>query len=269
MFDVPDEVSAQWAPIAAERGAVAVDNSGAFRMDPDVPLVVPEVNAAAARNRPKGIIANPNCTTLSMIVAMGALHAEYGLTRAGRRVLPGRVRRRAGRHRHPARADGQGRRVARPRHRAGRHPPRGRRRCGRRSRRRWRSTSIPWAGSLKDDGWSSRGAQGPQRVAQDPRPARAAACQRPACASRSSRPTRWPCTRSSSGRWTATRAQEILREAAGRGPLRRPGQRRVPHPGRRRRHRPDLRRPDPAVDGRPERAWSCSSAATTCARGPR
>src|SRR5215510_15430240 len=44
MFDVPDEVSAQWAPIAAARGAVVVDNSGAFRMDPDVPLVVPEVN---------------------------------------------------------------------------------------------------------------------------------------------------------------------------------------------------------------------------------
>jgi len=45
LFDVPDEVSAQWAPIAVERGAVAVDNSGAFRMDPSVPLVVPEVNA--------------------------------------------------------------------------------------------------------------------------------------------------------------------------------------------------------------------------------
>jgi aspartate-semialdehyde dehydrogenase len=79
MFDVPDEVSAEWAPVAAARGAVAVDNSGAFRMDPDVPLVVPEVNAAAARVRPKGIVSNPNCTTLSMIVAMGALHAEYGL----------------------------------------------------------------------------------------------------------------------------------------------------------------------------------------------
>ncbi|MEO3785273.1 aspartate-semialdehyde dehydrogenase [Actinocorallia sp. B10E7] len=79
MFDVPDEVSAQWAPIAAERGAVAVDNSGAFRMDPDVPLVVPEVNPDAAKARPKGIISNPNCTTLSMIVAMGALHRKYGL----------------------------------------------------------------------------------------------------------------------------------------------------------------------------------------------
>jgi aspartate-semialdehyde dehydrogenase len=79
MFDVPDEVSAEWCPVAVARGAVAVDNSGAFRMDPDVPLVVPEVNATAALDRPKGIIANPNCTTLSMIVAVGALHRAFGL----------------------------------------------------------------------------------------------------------------------------------------------------------------------------------------------
>ena len=79
MFDVPDEVSKEWAPIAASRGAVAVDNSGAFRMDPEVPLVVPEVNPDQVRNRPKGIISNPNCTTLSMIVAMGALHKKYEL----------------------------------------------------------------------------------------------------------------------------------------------------------------------------------------------
>ena len=79
MFDVPDEISAAWAPIAAARGAVAVDNSGAFRMDPDVPLVVPEVNLAQIAKRPKGIIANPNCTTLSMMAAVGALHAAFGL----------------------------------------------------------------------------------------------------------------------------------------------------------------------------------------------
>lgn len=79
MFDVPDEVAAQWAPIAAAKGVVVVDNSAAFRMDPDVPLVVPEVNPHAARVRPRGIVANPNCTTLSMIVAIGALHAEFGL----------------------------------------------------------------------------------------------------------------------------------------------------------------------------------------------
>ncbi|PZG50464.1 aspartate-semialdehyde dehydrogenase [Spongiactinospora gelatinilytica] len=79
MFDVPDEVSAEWAPVAAARGAVAVDNSGAFRMDPQVPLVVPECNAEAVRERPKNIIANPNCTTLSMMAVLGTLHGRYGL----------------------------------------------------------------------------------------------------------------------------------------------------------------------------------------------
>jgi aspartate-semialdehyde dehydrogenase len=79
MFDVPDEVSLEWAPIAASKGCIVVDNSGAFRMDKDVPLVVPEVNPEQVKNRPKGIISNPNCTTLSMIVAMGALHKEYVL----------------------------------------------------------------------------------------------------------------------------------------------------------------------------------------------
>jgi len=80
MFDVPDEVAREWAPVAAAHGAVAVDNSAAFRMDPDVPLVVPEVNSAEVTNRPRGIIANPNCTTLSMIVVLGALHHAYQLT---------------------------------------------------------------------------------------------------------------------------------------------------------------------------------------------
>lgn len=80
MFDVPDEVSAEWAPVAASRGAVVVDNSGAFRMDPDVPLVVPECNPGDVAARPKGIISNPNCTTLSMMAALGALHRVYGLT---------------------------------------------------------------------------------------------------------------------------------------------------------------------------------------------
>ncbi|NDC47759.1 MAG: aspartate-semialdehyde dehydrogenase [Micrococcales bacterium] len=79
MFDVPDEVSEIWAPIAASRGAVAVDNSGAFRMDPEVPLVVPEVNPEQARNRPKGIISNPNCTTMTMMAALGALHRGWEL----------------------------------------------------------------------------------------------------------------------------------------------------------------------------------------------
>jgi aspartate-semialdehyde dehydrogenase len=79
LFDVPVDVAAHWAPIAAAQGAIVVDNSAAFRMDPEVPLVVPEVNPHATRVRPRGIIATPDSTTLSMIVAMGALHAEFGL----------------------------------------------------------------------------------------------------------------------------------------------------------------------------------------------
>jgi aspartate-semialdehyde dehydrogenase len=79
MFDVPDKVSASWAPVAAARGVVVIDKSGAFRMDPEVPLVVPEVNPGQAAIRPKGIIAVPNCTTLSLIVPMAALHRAFGL----------------------------------------------------------------------------------------------------------------------------------------------------------------------------------------------
>jgi aspartate-semialdehyde dehydrogenase len=80
MFDVPDEVSEIWAPIAAARGAVAVDNSGAFRMNDQVPLVVPEVNPEQTKNRPLGIISNPNCTTMTMMAALGALHRRWTLT---------------------------------------------------------------------------------------------------------------------------------------------------------------------------------------------
>ncbi|MFB7779688.1 aspartate-semialdehyde dehydrogenase [Streptomyces bauhiniae] len=153
MFDVPDEVAARWAPVAVARGAVVVDNSGAFRMDPEVPLVVPEVNPHMVRMRPRGIVANPNCTTLSMIVALGALHAEFGLRelvvssyqavsgagRAGIETLraqlslvagtdlgtaPGDVRRAVGELTGPFPEP-----VA--------------------------LNVVPWAGSLREDGWSS------------------------------------------------------------------------------------------------------------------
>ncbi len=79
MFDVPDEVSAEWVPVAAGRGVIVIDKSGAFRMDPLVPLVVPEVNPEQAFTRPKGIISVPNCTTLSMIVVIAVLHRAYRL----------------------------------------------------------------------------------------------------------------------------------------------------------------------------------------------
>ncbi|MEU7697354.1 MULTISPECIES: aspartate-semialdehyde dehydrogenase [unclassified Streptomyces] len=80
LFLVPETVAARWAPIAATKGAVVVDTSAAFRADPDVPLVVPETNAHSARLRPRGIVASPGSTTLALVVAVGALHAEFGLT---------------------------------------------------------------------------------------------------------------------------------------------------------------------------------------------
>src|SRR5271165_363236 len=73
LSSTPGTVSREWSPIAAAAGAVVVDNSSAFRMDPDVPLVVPEVNPHdIAWN--KGIIANPNCSTIQMVVALKPLH---------------------------------------------------------------------------------------------------------------------------------------------------------------------------------------------------
>ncbi|MEU7551017.1 aspartate-semialdehyde dehydrogenase [Streptomyces sp. NPDC044571] len=79
VFLTPAEVSARWAPAVTARGAVVVDRSAAFREDPEVPLVVPEVNGKAARMRPRGIVAGPDCVTAAMIAALGALHAAYEL----------------------------------------------------------------------------------------------------------------------------------------------------------------------------------------------
>jgi len=73
-------VSRQWAPIAVQQGAIVIDNSSAFRLDPDVPLVVPEVNPAAALQH-KGIIANPNCTTILLSLALAPLAAQRPLKR--------------------------------------------------------------------------------------------------------------------------------------------------------------------------------------------
>ena len=75
----PDDVAGQFIPKAVERGAVVVDESGYWRMDPKVPLVVPEVNAEAIRGH-QGIISSPNCSTTQMVVAMKPLH-EFGRIR--------------------------------------------------------------------------------------------------------------------------------------------------------------------------------------------
>jgi aspartate-semialdehyde dehydrogenase len=74
LSSTPALVSREYSPIAAKAGAVVVDNSSAWRMDPEVPLVVPEVNAAALAHIPKGIVANPNCSTIQMVVALKPLH---------------------------------------------------------------------------------------------------------------------------------------------------------------------------------------------------
>ena len=74
LFSAGAAVSRELAPQAAARGAVVIDNSSAWRMDPDVPLVVPEVNPEAIDTRPKGIIANPNCSTIQMVVVLKPIH---------------------------------------------------------------------------------------------------------------------------------------------------------------------------------------------------
>ncbi len=82
LFSPGASVSAVYAPKAAAAGAVVVDNTSHFRMDPDVPLVVPEVNPAdIAQYTKKGIIANPNCSTIQMVVALKPIHDNFGIKR--------------------------------------------------------------------------------------------------------------------------------------------------------------------------------------------
>lgn len=81
IFSAGASASRRYAPKFAEAGAVVVDNSSAWRTDPDVPLVVPEVNPHALEHRPRGIIANPNCTTMAAMPVLKVLHEEAGLER--------------------------------------------------------------------------------------------------------------------------------------------------------------------------------------------
>ena len=81
LFSAGATLSREQAPRFAAAGAVVIDNSSAFRKDPDVPLVVSEVNPDAAKNPPKGIIANPNCTTMAAMPVLKVLHDEAGLQR--------------------------------------------------------------------------------------------------------------------------------------------------------------------------------------------
>lgn len=81
LFSAGGSVSKEHAPAFAAAGAVVIDNSSAFRQDLDVPLVVAEVNPEAVRQRPRGIIANPNCSTMQMVVALAPIHREAGIER--------------------------------------------------------------------------------------------------------------------------------------------------------------------------------------------
>ncbi|APH05205.1 aspartate-semialdehyde dehydrogenase [Bacillus weihaiensis] len=80
LFSAGGNVSKALAPEAVKRGAIVVDNTSAYRMDENVPLVVPEVNEAAIKDH-KGIIANPNCSTIQMVVALEPLRQQYGLSK--------------------------------------------------------------------------------------------------------------------------------------------------------------------------------------------
>jgi aspartate-semialdehyde dehydrogenase len=81
LFSAGATSSRAYAPKFAAAGAIVIDNSSAFRMDPEVPLIVAEVNGELARSTPKGIIANPNCTTMAFMPVLKPLHDEAGLVR--------------------------------------------------------------------------------------------------------------------------------------------------------------------------------------------
>ncbi|WP_302170485.1 aspartate-semialdehyde dehydrogenase [Streptomyces sp. TBY4] len=153
LFLTPAEVSARWAPVVTARGAVVVDQSAAFREDPEVPLVVPEVNGHAVRIRPRGIVAGPDCVAAAMIAALGALHAEYALAELA--VSSYQAASAAGR----AGAEALRRQLSLVAGSSlGEHPGDVRRAVG-------EDTGpfagplvlnvVPWSGELREDGWSS------------------------------------------------------------------------------------------------------------------
>ena len=80
LFSAGSDVSLQWAPLFAEKGCIVIDNSSAWRMDKDVPLVIPEINSSSLKAG-KRIIANPNCSTIQLLMVMAPLHRAYGIKR--------------------------------------------------------------------------------------------------------------------------------------------------------------------------------------------
>jgi len=81
LFSAGGAISREYAPKFAAAGAVVIDNSSAFRYDPDIPLVISEVNPTDIGKRPRGIVANPNCSTMQLLVALAPLHRHYGIER--------------------------------------------------------------------------------------------------------------------------------------------------------------------------------------------
>src|SRR5204863_5372655 len=79
-FSAGSEISRKFVPLARAAGAIVIDNSPAFRMDADVPLVIPEINGNDVRNH-RGVIANPNCTTAVALMAIYPLHRAFGVCR--------------------------------------------------------------------------------------------------------------------------------------------------------------------------------------------
>jgi aspartate-semialdehyde dehydrogenase len=79
LFSAGGGISKEFAPFAAKAGCIVIDNSSAFRMDPDVPLIVPEINGKDALNPPRNIIANPNCSTIITLMGLAPLHQAFGL----------------------------------------------------------------------------------------------------------------------------------------------------------------------------------------------
>ncbi len=79
LFSAGGGISLEYAPSAAKAGCIVIDNSSAFRMDPEVPLIVPEINPEAAKSATKNIIANPNCSTIIALMALFPLHQKFGL----------------------------------------------------------------------------------------------------------------------------------------------------------------------------------------------
>ena len=80
LFSAGGDISRDFAPAAVKAGCVVIDNSSAFRMNPEVPLVVPEINASAVKDH-RGIISNPNCTTIITLMALYPLHVAFGVSR--------------------------------------------------------------------------------------------------------------------------------------------------------------------------------------------